>query len=203
MPFDFLFRPAPVDIPSHSLTIGARTIPVHFIRNHKARRYILRVQADGSLRVTVPRVGTGKAAQAFVDRSREWIAKQLQKQQQQPARPQMWQSGTAILFRGETIILQVVPTRTGHSVTIGDQTVPVAPRCRPASRRGTTFVAIGSTGITETNPRTGPDPQCQRPPDHRSQPADPLGILFTQGDYFLKLATDSKSGFCPGVHHPA
>ena len=137
MPFDFLFRPAPVELPSQSLTVGARTIPVHFIRNHKARRYILRIQPDGSLRVTVPRVGSGKAAQAFVERSRAWIAKQLQKQQQQPARPQIWQSGTAILYRGETITLQVVPTPSGHSVTVGDQTVPVAPPAdlRPAVER--------------------------------------------------------------------
>lgn len=138
MPFDFLFRQAQVKLPANSfLTVGSRTIPVFFVRSHKARRYILRVQPDGSLRVTVPRVGSVKVAQAFAERSRDWIAKQLQKQQQQPAHPQIWQTGTAILYRGQTITLQVIPTPTGHRVTVGDQAVPVThiANVRPAVER--------------------------------------------------------------------
>ena len=138
MPFDFLFRQTPVELsPNSVLTVDSRPITIKFIRNHRARRYILRIQPDGSLRVTVPRIGTVKAASAFVERSRGWIAEQLQKQLQQPAFPRIWQPGTVILYRGETIPLQVAPTRAGFSVTLGDQTVPIpsTANLRPAVER--------------------------------------------------------------------
>jgi predicted metal-dependent hydrolase len=49
-----------------------------FVRHRWARRYILRVLDDGTLRVTLPRWGSRREAQAFVERSESWIAKQLQ-----------------------------------------------------------------------------------------------------------------------------
>ena len=51
-----------------------------FVRHRWARRYILRVLDDGRLRVTLPRWGSKKEAQAFVDRSGAWITRQLRKQ---------------------------------------------------------------------------------------------------------------------------
>ncbi len=51
-----------------------------FVRPRWARRYILRVLDDGRLRVTLPRWGSKKEARAFVEQSREWIARQLRKQ---------------------------------------------------------------------------------------------------------------------------
>jgi len=55
-----------------------------FVRHRWARRYILRVLEDGTLRVTLPRWGSKREALAFVERSGEWIAKQLLKQQSRP-----------------------------------------------------------------------------------------------------------------------
>lgn len=55
-----------------------------FVRHRWARRYILRVQDDGRVRVTLPRWGTKRDAQAFVERSREWIAAQLRKHRDRP-----------------------------------------------------------------------------------------------------------------------
>ena len=56
-----------------------------FIRHRWARRYILRVLDDGTLRVTLPRWGSKREALAFVERSGAWIAKQLLKHQSRPA----------------------------------------------------------------------------------------------------------------------
>jgi len=53
-----------------------------FVRHRWARRYILRVLDDGTLRVTLPRWGSKKEALAFVERSGAWITKQLLKQRQ-------------------------------------------------------------------------------------------------------------------------
>jgi predicted metal-dependent hydrolase len=56
-----------------------------FIRHRRARRYILRVQRDGRLRVTLPRRGTLAEARAFVAANRPWIARQRAKLR--PANP--------------------------------------------------------------------------------------------------------------------
>jgi predicted metal-dependent hydrolase len=55
-----------------------------FVRHRWARRYILRVLDNGTLRVTLPRWGSKREAQALVDRSRSWIARQLLKHQARP-----------------------------------------------------------------------------------------------------------------------
>lgn len=52
---------------------------VVFIRHRRARRYILRVLDDGTVRVTLPRWGSKREAEAFVERSASWIAKQRQR----------------------------------------------------------------------------------------------------------------------------
>jgi len=56
-----------------------------FVRHRWARRYILRVLDDGTLRVTLPRWGSKREALAFVERSAAWIEKQLLKHQSRPA----------------------------------------------------------------------------------------------------------------------
>jgi predicted metal-dependent hydrolase len=56
-----------------------------FVRHRWARRYILRVLDDGTLRVTLPRWGSKREAQAFVERSGEWIGKQLRQRESRPA----------------------------------------------------------------------------------------------------------------------
>ena len=135
MLFDFLLPPAPPGQRSAgALTLGSQTIAIHFVRNPKARRYILRLQPDGSLRATVPRGGANQTAQEFAERNRDWIARQLQKLQQQPVRPRAWQQSTALLYRGETVTLQISPHPTGPRATFADQSVrvPSTADVRPA-----------------------------------------------------------------------
>ena len=47
-----------------------------FVRRRRARRYILRVDADGRVRVTIPRGGSKREADAFARRHTAWIARQ-------------------------------------------------------------------------------------------------------------------------------
>lgn len=58
--------------------------PVQFVRHRWARRYILRVLDDGTVRVTLPRGGSKREAQAFVERSGEWISRQLLTRRSRP-----------------------------------------------------------------------------------------------------------------------
>ncbi|MEW6322600.1 MAG: M48 family metallopeptidase [Acidobacteriota bacterium] len=53
---------------------------VVFVRDRRARRYILRLLPDGTLRVTMPRRGARREALAFVEQSRAWIARQRAEQ---------------------------------------------------------------------------------------------------------------------------
>jgi predicted metal-dependent hydrolase len=58
-------------------TPGALTpLSVTFTRRRRARRYVLRVDPEGGVRVTIPRGGSKREANAFVARHRAWIERQ-------------------------------------------------------------------------------------------------------------------------------
>ena len=50
--------------------------PAYFVRHRRARRYVLRVDPDGRLRVTIPRGGSRREAEEFAQRHEEWVARQ-------------------------------------------------------------------------------------------------------------------------------
>jgi predicted metal-dependent hydrolase len=50
--------------------------PMYFVRHRRARRYVLRVETDGRLRVTIPRGGSRREAEAFVQRNIDWVVRQ-------------------------------------------------------------------------------------------------------------------------------
>jgi len=59
-----------------------------FVRHPRARRYVLRVGDDGTVRVTVPRWGSMREAREFASAERAWIDRQLAKLAADRARPQ-------------------------------------------------------------------------------------------------------------------
>jgi len=94
-----------------------------FVRHRRARRYILRVLTDGTVRVTLPRWGIKRDAQAFVDASREWI-EQRRASLSRLARPaQHWQDGTSILIDGAASIIRVELATSGYRVFINGSIV--------------------------------------------------------------------------------
>lgn len=48
----------------------------YFVRHKRARRYLLRVDHDGRVRVTIPRGGSRREAEEFAARHTAWIARQ-------------------------------------------------------------------------------------------------------------------------------
>lgn len=68
LPFDApgAFEPAPLRCPP----------AVEFVRHPRARRYLIRVRLDGSVRVTIPRRGSRREAALFYDQQRDWVAGQ-------------------------------------------------------------------------------------------------------------------------------
>jgi predicted metal-dependent hydrolase len=55
------------------------------VRHRRARRYLLRVEPDGRLRVTIPRGGSKREAEAFAQRNSGWVATQRARAQGQAA----------------------------------------------------------------------------------------------------------------------
>lgn len=49
---------------------------LRFVRHRKARRYLIRVDRDGAVRVTIPRGGSRRDAEAFARRNQAWISRQ-------------------------------------------------------------------------------------------------------------------------------
>jgi predicted metal-dependent hydrolase len=138
MQMDFLFAPFKnggriMDV----LRIGSQEIPIRFVRNRRARRYIIRVHPDGSTRATVPRTGSTKEARAFAERNADWILKQLRQRREHPAHTTTWQHRSEILYRGAKVQLTVSPNHDGHLVQFGDQTLHIsyAANLRPAVER--------------------------------------------------------------------
>ena len=95
---------------------------IEFVRTPRARRYILRIRPDGSLRVTVPRWGSKREARDFVARQERWIARERQRVLQEHG-SRDWQDGTEIWLRGERVLLTVAPMADGMVVSYGDRRV--------------------------------------------------------------------------------
>lgn len=135
---DFLFRlPRMGNQHDTILNVGSQAVPIHFVRSCRARRYIIRVDPDGSIRATVPRRGSIKGARAFAEQNLDWIVKQIEKRRDPPSHSRNWQPGTEILYRGEKVQLIVSPKHDGNVVQFADQVVPVsaAARIRPVIER--------------------------------------------------------------------
>src|SRR6186997_3218074 len=81
---------------------------IEFVRTPRARRYILRIRPDGSLRVTVPRWGSKREARDFVARQERWIARERDRVLQEHG-SRDWHDGSEIWLRGERVRLAVAP----------------------------------------------------------------------------------------------
>ncbi|MBI2948052.1 MAG: M48 family metallopeptidase [Verrucomicrobia bacterium] len=101
------------------LLVGPRQVPLAFVRNPRARRYVLRVRPDGVARVTIPRGGSIQAAKEFAERHTAWLARQLQRIETQPMRPAVWTLGSEILVRGEKVRLEAGADGRPGSVSFG------------------------------------------------------------------------------------
>lgn len=91
----------------------------------RARRYILRVRPDGTLRVTVPRGGSRREALAFVEKHARWIERERRRVRAEHA-PVEWHAGSEILFRGATVTIAVFCDGDGYVVSYGDRRVAMA-----------------------------------------------------------------------------
>lgn len=91
------------------LVLVAPAVPIEptFVRNGRARRYILRVLPDASVRVTIPRHGSKREAEAFVRTRSRWIADR-RRELEVSRRDTRWRAGQRIWWRGVQQHVEVV-----------------------------------------------------------------------------------------------
>jgi predicted metal-dependent hydrolase len=92
------------------------------VRAHRARRYIIRVRPDGSVRVTVPRGGSRAEAAHFLEKHAGWIARERARLGEARPTP-AWTHGATLMLRGEPVTIHVVEEATRQVVRYGERTV--------------------------------------------------------------------------------
>ena len=128
-------RPA---LAENFLVLRGRQIPLAVIRHPRARRYLLRLRPDGSVRLTIPRRGSVSEGRRFAERNTAWLERQLQRLDAQPSQPKAWTFGTEILFRGAAVKLEAGVNGESGLIRFGGEMVSVphpAADLRPAIER--------------------------------------------------------------------
>ena len=107
------------------LTVGGRKISVRFVMVARARRYILRLQPDGTARLTIPRRGSLQEALRFASKNLAWLERQLLRQACEIKQPIAWGAGTSIWFRGQTVPLLAGTQGAAAIIHFGQESVRV------------------------------------------------------------------------------
>jgi predicted metal-dependent hydrolase len=102
------------------LAVDGRVFPIVIARHRWARRYVLRVTADGNLRVTVPRGASIAGGIAFAEREAAWIAREWATLQARTT----WGEGTRVWYRGVLLTLGL----DEGTVRCGEERVACGPR---------------------------------------------------------------------------
>lgn len=101
---------------------------VEIVRIRNARRYILRVRPDGTLRITVPRGGSRAEALRFAGEQRQWIERERERVRAEHL-PVAWGDGTSILLGGVEHTIRVshdrASVRYAHRVVALDGSADV------------------------------------------------------------------------------
>jgi predicted metal-dependent hydrolase len=127
--------------------------PVLFVRHRRARRYLIRVLADGTVRVTLPLWGARRDAMAFVERSRAWIVSQQAKRAQERTVSRAWRHGTLVWFDGVRHALCVTTADEGLSIQLGAHVVPSTAHEDPGDVRGVVERWLRARAEAELEPR--------------------------------------------------
>ncbi len=112
MQLDFLWAKKDDATPPTVLQLDAtRQVAIEFHHHERARRYLLRLRADGVARVTIPRRGSLRQARLFLEENKPWLLQQYQKWQAHPKETWEWRPGVEFFFRGEKVRVDVEEER--------------------------------------------------------------------------------------------
>jgi hypothetical protein len=159
--------------------------PVAFVRRKGARHYILRVRPDGAVRVTVPWHGSRAEAAGFLRARREWIVRELHRQDVLRDRPRLPHDVEAALRRQAA---RELPQRLAELARLHGFTVTAVSIRNQRTRWG----SCSPTGRISLNWRL-----VQVPPDVRDY------VLLHELTHLRHLNHSARfwrelAGICPG-----
>jgi len=105
---------------------GPTSPRIEFVRMRRARRYIVRVRPDGTVRVTIPRGGSRAEAARFLHRHSAWVSSERARVRAASVTP-AWTDGATMMLRGELVTMRVeVDARDRRIVRYGERAVVVS-----------------------------------------------------------------------------
>jgi hypothetical protein len=116
----FLFapEPAPALLPEKPGVV--------FVRSDRARHYRLTLRRDGSAVATIPRRGSEREAQRFVEQHRDWLERARARQETWPRAAAVWMPGTSVLWRGREEMIRPAGEGGRPQVVLGADVFRVA-----------------------------------------------------------------------------
>ncbi len=87
---------------------------IEFVRIRRARRYIVRVRHDGSVRVTIPRGGSRAEGTRFLQMQSKWIEQERTRVLEAHVTPS-WIDGATMMLRGQMVTLTVCQDAQGRT----------------------------------------------------------------------------------------
>jgi predicted metal-dependent hydrolase len=117
--------PAQLDLP-FALTAVSEPAdpPVDFVRMRRARKYILRVRPDGTVRVTVPRGGSRAEAHRFIQRHAAWLEDERARVRAAYVTP-VWTAGATMWLHGEPVTIHIEQLRGRSFACYGERSVRI------------------------------------------------------------------------------
>lgn len=112
------------ELGQESLQVGGRSVMFTVVRNPRARRYILRLRTDGTLRLTIPRGGSRTVARQFAERQSAWLERQFTRLAAREVRATSWHLGSQLLFRGNEVTIEA--DGDGGGIRFGGERLRVA-----------------------------------------------------------------------------
>ncbi len=98
---------ASLEFPHDSIPLKRKDVV--FRKHPKAKRYLAKVDKQGNIVLTVPRIGTQRDALAFANQNRAWLEEQRAKAMQalEESKKQGLKPGDLIWFRGQQVELRI------------------------------------------------------------------------------------------------
>lgn len=97
------------------------------MRSPRARRYVIRVRPDGSVRVTIPRHGTKREALVFARDHADWIARQRQRTAEPSRARAPWLPGRPVWVDGRHLTLTITTEGDRAHAWLDGDAVPIEP----------------------------------------------------------------------------
>ena len=203
VPFEFKANPGCRPRAIDGLTVGGRQVPLVFVRNPRARRYVLRLRPDGSgAGDDTPRRVGDRGGDVLV-RNLGWLERQLQRRAARPLRPKEWSIGTEILFRGEPVMIAAGINGESGMIRVGSEKIRVPDHASDLRR-----IIEGhwwSLAAQELPPRVFEFAAVHQLPVRRVTVRNQRtrwGSCSRRGNGVLELATHPNATAGPGLHHP-